>query len=194
MVHDWVMTALWSSFAVVALAEMGDKTQLVALTLASRYRRPWTVMLGILIATVLNHALAAGVGARAASALPRLWLGWTIGLGFIAFGFWALVPDRTASAKAPSRWGPLLTSAIVFFLAEMGDKTQLATLALGARFESAGAVTAGTTLGMLAADGLAVFMGDRLTAIVPMRMVRWLAAALFFAFGAAAILGRAALL
>jgi len=188
------MTGLWISFAVVALAEMGDKTQLVALTLASRYRRPWTVMLGILVATVLNHALAASIGAHAASALPRSWLAWALGLSFIAFGFWTLVPDRAGSTAAPSRWGPLLTSAAVFFVAEMGDKTQLATLALGARFESTLAVTAGTTLGMLAADGLAVFAGERLTARVPMRVVRWLAAALFFAFGAAAILGRAAML
>jgi Ca2+/H+ antiporter, TMEM165/GDT1 family len=183
------MTALWSSFVVVALAEMGDKTQLVALTLASRYRRPWTVMLGILIATVVNHALAASVSVWVANALPRPWLGWIIGLGFIAFGFWALVPDRAGAQGPPPAWGPLLASAVVFFLAEMGDKTQLATVALGARFHSAAAVTCGTTLGMLAADGLAVLAGDRLIAIVPMRGVRWIAAALFFAFGAAAIAG-----
>jgi len=181
------MTALWSSFAVVALAEMGDKTQLVALTLASRYRRPWTVMLGILIATVVNHALAASVGVRIAEALPGSWLTWTLGLGFITCGFWALVPDRADMPGSQPRWGPLVTSAVIFFAAEMGDKTQLATLALGARFESTVAVTAGTTLGMLAADGLAVFVGDRLTALVSMRTVRWIAAALFFAFGAAAI-------
>jgi putative Ca2+/H+ antiporter (TMEM165/GDT1 family) len=183
------VTALWSSFAVVALAEMGDKTQLVALMLASRYRRPWTVMLGILIATAFNHVLAASVGVRLAEALPRSFLAWALGLVFIAFGFWALVPDRAGTRATESRWGPLLTSVLVFFLAEMGDKTQLATLALGAHFDSTVAVTAGTTLGMLAADGLAVFAGDRLTAIVPMRTIRWIAAALFFAFGAAAIAG-----
>ena len=176
---------------MVALAEMGDKTQLVALTLASRYRRPWTVMLGILIATVVNHAMAASAGVWTADALPRRWLGWVLGLGFIAFGLWTLVPDRAGARGTQSGWGPLVTSAVVFFLAEMGDKTQLATVALGARFGSAAAVTAGTTLGMLAADGLAVFAGDRLLAIVPMRGVRWIAAALFFAFGAAAIAGAA---
>jgi putative Ca2+/H+ antiporter (TMEM165/GDT1 family) len=181
------LTALWSSFAVVVLAEMGDKTQLVALMLASRYRRPWTVMLGILIATVVNHALAASVGVRVAAALPRAWLGWALGLGFIACGLWTLVPDRARPEGTAPRRGALLTTIAVFFLAEMGDKTQLATLALGARFHSAVAVTAGTTLGMLAADGLAVFAGDRLTAIVPIRIVRWIAAALFFAFGAATI-------
>jgi putative Ca2+/H+ antiporter (TMEM165/GDT1 family) len=181
------MTALWSSFVVVALAEMGDKTQLLALTLASRYRRPWTVMLGILIATVTNHALASSIGVRVADTLPRSWLSWILGLGFIAFGFWTLVPDRAGTPAARPGWGPLMTTAVVFFVAEMGDKTQLATVALGARFESTAAVTAGTTLGMLVSDGLAVFAGNRLTAIVPMRTVRWIAAALFFAFGAAAI-------
>ena len=183
------MIALWSSFIVVALAEMGDKTQLVALTLAARYRRPWTVMLGILLATVVNHALAASLGGWVADVLPRSWLAWTLGLGFIAFGFWTLVPDGAAAPGGQPRRGPLLTSAVVFFVAEMGDKTQLATLALGARFDSTVMVTAGTTLGMLVADGLAVFAGDRLTAIVPMRTLRWIAAALFFAFGAIAIVG-----
>ncbi len=181
------MTALWTSFLVVALAEMGDKTQLVALTLASRYRRPWTVMLGILLATVANHALAASIGAHLAAALPRPWLGWILALGFIAFGLWTLVPDRADSDGVGGRWGPLVTSALVFFVAEMGDKTQLATVALGARFASTAAVTTGTTLGMLVADGLAVFAGDRLGTTVPMRQVRWAAAALFFAFGVAAI-------
>lgn len=188
------MTALWSSFLVVALAEMGDKTQLVALTLASRYRRPWTVMLGILIATVVNHALAASIGVRLAEALPRSWLAWALGLGFMAFGFWTLAPDRAGTQRAQAGWGPLLTSAAVFFVAEMGDKTQLATLVLGARFDSTVTVTTGTTLGMLAADGLAVFAGDRLTAIVPMRTVRWVAAAFFFALGAATIAGIARML
>jgi putative Ca2+/H+ antiporter (TMEM165/GDT1 family) len=181
------MIALWSSFVVVTLAEMGDKTQLLALTLASRYRRPWTVMLGILIATVVNHALASSIGVQAADMLPSRRLGWILGLGFIAFGIWALVPDRPRTTVAQRGWGPLLTTAAVFFVAEMGDKTQLATLALGARFDSTAMVTAGTTLGMLVADGLAVLAGDRLTAIMPMRLIRWIAAALFFAFGTAAI-------
>jgi putative Ca2+/H+ antiporter (TMEM165/GDT1 family) len=188
------MTALYVSFVVVALAEMGDKTQLVALTLASRYRRPGTVMLGILIATLVNHALAASIGGWMAEAVPRTLLAWTLGLGFIAFGFWTLVPDRAVTEGSQPSWGPLLTSTAVFFVAEMGDKTQLATMALGARFDSTAAVTAGTTLGMLVADGLAVFAGDRLTAIVSMRTVRWIAAGFFFAFGAVAIAGTAGML
>jgi putative Ca2+/H+ antiporter (TMEM165/GDT1 family) len=179
--------ALWSSFAVVALAEMGDKTQLLALALASRYRRPWTVMTGILIATLANHALAASVGVQAVRVIPPAWLAWIVGLGFIAFGCWILVPDRGGARPTASRFGPLATTAALFFIAEMGDKTQLATVALGAHFHSTIAVTAGTTAGMLLADGLAVAAGDRLTAYVPMRVVRWIAAALFFAFGVAAI-------
>jgi putative Ca2+/H+ antiporter (TMEM165/GDT1 family) len=184
--------ALWSSFAVVALAEMGDKTQLLALALASRYRRPWPVMTGILIATLANHALAASVGVQAVQLIPPAWLAWIVGLGFIAFGCWILVPDRADARPTASRFGPLATTAVLFFLAEIGDKTQLATVALGAHFHSTIAVTAGTTAGMLLADGLAVAAGDRLTAMAPMRVVRWIAAALFFAFGVAAIAAIAA--
>ena len=184
------MRALLSSFALVALAEMGDKTQLVALTLASRYRRPWTVMLGILIATVVNHGLASSLGVWLAGLASPTWLAWVLGLGFIGFGAWTLVPDRAPDPAAPARWGPLATSAVVFFAAEMGDKTQLVTVALGARFDSVAAVTAGTTLGMLAADGLAVLAGNRLGALAPMWVIRWVAAGLFFAFGAA-VLARA---
>ncbi len=181
------MSALWSSFLIVALAEMGDKTQLVALSLASWYRRPWVVLWGILIATLLNHALASALGAWLAGMVPVPTLGWILGLGFIAFGIWVLFPDRAEEPTERCGWGPLVTTTVVFFLAEMGDKTQLATMALGARFHSATLVTVGTTLGMLAADGLAVFAGTRLTHLVPMSRVRWIAAALFFAFGAVAL-------
>jgi putative Ca2+/H+ antiporter (TMEM165/GDT1 family) len=181
------MTALWSSFLVVALAEMGDKTQLIALALASWYRRPWTVMAGILIATLANHALASAAGVWVAGLLSPSALGWILGAGFIAFGIWTLVPDRVERAEAPRGWTPLVTTTVVFFLAEMGDKTQLATVALGARFRVALPVTAGTTLGMLAADALAVWAGARLHRAIPWTAVRWVAAALFFGFGAAAV-------
>jgi Ca2+/H+ antiporter, TMEM165/GDT1 family len=181
------MTALWSSFLLVALAEMGDKTQLVALSLASWYRRPWLVMSGILIATLMNHALASAFGAWLGALIPTATLGWILGLGFIAFGIWTLLPDRAPEGGRRHRWGALATTTIVFFLAEMGDKTQLATVALGARFHSTVLVTAGTTLGMLAADGLAVFAGARLAHVISMDRIRWIAAGLFFAFGAAAI-------
>jgi putative Ca2+/H+ antiporter (TMEM165/GDT1 family) len=172
---------------IVALAEMGDKTQLVAFSLASRYRRPWTVMLGILLATTVNHGLASSLGVWAAKQVPGSVLGWALGLGFIAFGVWTLFPDSVKERHAEGRWGVLASTAVVFFLAEMGDKTQLATVALGARFGAPVAVTAGTTLGMLAADGLAVFGGAYVSERVPMRFVRWSAATLFVLFGIAAI-------
>jgi Ca2+/H+ antiporter, TMEM165/GDT1 family len=181
------MFPLLSSFAVVALAEMGDKTQLLALVLGLRYRRPWTVMLGILLATVLNHALAATAGAWSAAWLGRRALGWVVGLGFIAFGVWTLVPDRAEAPSEQGRWGPLVTTAVLFFLAEMGDKTQLATLALGARFGAPAQVTVGTTLGMLAADGVAVAAGARFADRVPLAVFRRVAAVLFFALGLASL-------
>ena len=181
------MVALLSSFVVVALAEMGDKTQLVAFSLASRYRRPWVVMLGILVATTLNHALASSLGVWAAGAMPARALAWLLGLGFVTFGVWTLFPDRTDEPAERQGWGPLLATTVIFFLAEMGDKTQLATVALGARFAAPVTVTAGTTAGMLAADGLAVFAATRLGRLVPMTLVRRVAAALFFLFGAVAL-------
>ncbi len=182
------MTAFLVSFLVVALAEMGDKTQLIAFSLASRFRRPWTVMGGILIATVVNHALASSLGAWVGSQLSERALGWTLGLAFLAFGVWTLVPDTAGEPKHRGRWGPLVSTTVVFFFAEMGDKTQLATVALGARFASPAVVTAGTTLGMLVADGLAVLAGTRLAAVLPVTAARRIAALLFLLFGAAAIL------
>jgi Ca2+/H+ antiporter, TMEM165/GDT1 family len=183
------MTALWSSFAVVALAEMGDKTQLIAFSLATRYRRPWTVMLGILLATLLNHALAASAGVWLSRLIPTAALAVILGLTFIGFGFWTLVPDKVEEPREHIGWTPLASTAAIFFLAEMGDKTQLATVALGARYASTALVTTGTTLGMLAADGLAVFAAAKLDRAVPMRWLRLVAAGLFFLFGMAALLG-----
>src|SRR5262245_51907285 len=159
---------------------MGDKTQLIALSLAARYRRPWSVLGGVFIATLVNHALAASVGVWVASLMSPMVLGWLLGIGFIAFGVWALFPDRAERSEEGGGWGPLVTTAVVFFLAEIGDKTQLATIALGARFHSTVGVTAGTTAGMLVADGLAIFGGAWLTRIIPMARIRLIAAALFF--------------
>jgi putative Ca2+/H+ antiporter (TMEM165/GDT1 family) len=181
------MTALLSSFLVVALAEMGDRTQLIALILGLRYRRPWTVLAGILLATVVNHALASALGVWGGAALDGRVLGWILGLGFIAFGVWTLFPDRAEAPAGGQRWGPLLSTTVIFFFAEMGDKTQLATLALGARFSSTLVVTAGTTAGMLVADGVAVFAGARFSERIPLRLFRRVAAALFFLFGLASI-------
>jgi putative Ca2+/H+ antiporter (TMEM165/GDT1 family) len=178
-----------SSFALVALSEMGDKTQLLAFSLATRFRRPWVVMAGILAATVLNHALASSAGTWVSvHVAPRAMSG-ILAATFIAFGLWTLKPDTLDERGGPDRFGPLLTTTVLFFLAEMGDKTQLATVALAARYRSVVVVTAGTTLGMLAADGLAVFLGERFASSVPMRWLRYAAAAGFFAFGAVSLWG-----
>jgi putative Ca2+/H+ antiporter (TMEM165/GDT1 family) len=181
------LESIASSFLLVAASEMGDKTQLLAFSLAARYRRPWTVMGGILLATVLNHALAATVGSWIAAQVPPRTMAAVLGFTFIAFGLWTLKPDTLDEARAPDRFGPFLTTTVLFFLAEMGDKTQLATVALAARYGSVVAVTVGTTAGMLVADGLAVLLGEKLAARVQMRWVRVAAATLFFAFGAVAI-------
>ena len=179
------LEAILSSFFLVAVSEMGDKTQLLAFSLASKYRRPWVVMGGILAATLLNHALASSVGTWVSVRVPPRVMATILAATFVAFGLWTLKPDTLEEDARPDRFGPFLTTAILFFLAEMGDKTQLATIALAARFQSVPLVTAGTTLGMLASDGIAVFLGDRLAARAPMRWIRIGAAGLFFAFGAA---------
>jgi putative Ca2+/H+ antiporter (TMEM165/GDT1 family) len=178
------VSAIASSFALVAASEMGDKTQLLAFSLASRFRKPWTVMAGILVATIANHALASTAGAWIAAHVSVRLMAGVLAAGFFAFGLWTLRPDSLEGADKPSRFGPFLTTTLLFFLAEMGDKTQLATVALAARYQAAVSVTIGTTLGMLAADGLAVFLGDRLAGKVQGRWVRIVAASLFFVFGA----------
>jgi putative Ca2+/H+ antiporter (TMEM165/GDT1 family) len=176
--------ALGSSFALVAASEMGDKTQLLAFSLAGKFRRPWVVMAGILVATVANHTLASTVGVLIAARISTRTMAAILAATFIVFGLWTLRPDTLDEKEKPSRFGPFLTTVVLFFLAEMGDKTQLATVALGARYHDLVAVTMGTTAGMLAADGLAVALGDRLAARVQGRWVRIAAATLFFAFGA----------
>jgi putative Ca2+/H+ antiporter (TMEM165/GDT1 family) len=179
--------AVVSSFALVAASEMGDKTQLLAFSLAGRFRRPWTVMAGILVATLANHALASSLGAWISLHVPTRVMAGILAATFFGFGLWTLRPDSLEGADRPSRFGPFLTTAVLFFLAEMGDKTQLATVALAARFQSAVMVTIGTTLGMMVSDGLAVFLGDRLASRVQGRWLRRVAAGLFFAFGALSV-------
>jgi putative Ca2+/H+ antiporter (TMEM165/GDT1 family) len=176
--------ALGSSFALVAASEMGDKTQLLAFSLAGKFRRPWVVMAGILVATVANHSLASTVGVLIAARVSTRVMAAILAATFIVFGLWTLRPDTLDENEKPSRFGPFLTTVVLFFLAEMGDKTQLATVALGARYHDVVAVTMGTTAGMLVADGLAVALGDRLASRVQGRWVRIAAATLFFAFGA----------
>jgi putative Ca2+/H+ antiporter (TMEM165/GDT1 family) len=177
--------AVFSSFALVAVSEIGDKTQLLAFSLAGRFRRPWVVMAGILVATVANHALAATVGVQVAARIPPRALALGLAVTFAVFGLWTLRPDSLDADEKPSRFGPFVTTVVLFFLAEMGDKTQLATVALAARHHAAGSVTLGTTAGMMLADGLAVALGDRLAARAQSRVVRVGAALLFFAFAVA---------
>ena len=178
------MNVIVSSFLLVAAAEMGDKTQLLAFALASRFRRPWTVMAGILAATVVNHLGAAALGSWISDRISPRWMAAVLAVCFLAFAVWMLIPDK-AEEQREAAYGPFLTTAVLFFLAEMGDKTQLATVALGARYHATVLVTIGTTLGMLVSDGLAVFLGDRLATRVQARWVRWVGAALFFAFAVA---------
>ncbi len=175
---------LASSFALVALSEMGDKTQLLAFSLAAKFKQPWMIMAGILVATLANHALASSLGGWiSANVDPRL-MAIILAITFFAFGIWTLKPDTHEDSGEAPKYGAFVTTTILFFLAEMGDKTQLATVALAARFQSVILVTAGTTLGMMVADGLAVLLGDRLAHRAQSRWLRWAAASIFFLFGA----------
>lgn len=175
---------------VVVLAEIGDKTQLLAFLLAARFRRPWPIILGILVATLLNHALAGALGVWLTSLLTDDALRWLLGLGFLAMAAWILVPDRLdADEGALARHGVFLSTLIAFFLAEMGDKTQIATVALAAHYDALVAVVAGTTLGMLLANVPAVLLGDRLAGRLPVRSVHAVAAAVFALLGVATLAG-----
>jgi putative Ca2+/H+ antiporter (TMEM165/GDT1 family) len=172
------------STGVVALGEMGDKTQLLAMLLAVKFRRPVPIILGILVATLVNHATAGLVGAWVAHALGPDILRWVIGLSFIAMAGWILVPDKIDDdVPRAQRFGAFGTTVITFFLAEMGDKTQIATVALAARYSDLVAVVAGTTLGMMLADVPAVFLGETIAKKVSMRWVHAIAAVIFLALG-----------
>ncbi len=178
------MEAFFVSTGIVALGEVGDKTQLLALLLAARFRRPAPIVLGILVATLVNHTLAGLVGEAIARSLGPVVLRWGIGLTFLAMAMWAMVPDRLDDAPSGTqRLGVFGTTVLAFFLAEMGDKTQIATVALAARYADLPAVVAGTTLGMLLADVPAVLLGDVVARKVPMPLVRGTAAAIFALLG-----------
>jgi putative Ca2+/H+ antiporter (TMEM165/GDT1 family) len=183
------LEAVINSFLLVFAGEMGDKTQLLSLVLASRYKKPWTIMAGVLVATLVNHAMASWVGEVAASFLSPQALRWTLAIIFFAFAAWILVPDKEGEVKETGHFGAFVTTVISFFLAEMGDKTQLATIALGARYSSTVLVTLGTTAGMLASNALAIFLGHKLLARIPMKWVRAFASVLFVVFGIAVLMG-----
>lgn len=175
---------------VVALAEIGDKTQLLAFLLAAQFKKPLPIVLGILAATIANHLLAGLVGSWIPALLNPEVLRWVLGLSFLGMAVWILIPDSCDDDDAPVvRWGVFGTTLIAFFLAEMGDKTQVATVALAAHYQSVVAVVAGTTLGMLLADVPAVFLGERMVRAMPARAVHIVAALLFAALGVATLFG-----
>jgi putative Ca2+/H+ antiporter (TMEM165/GDT1 family) len=184
------MHAYLIATGLVALAEIGDKTQLLALLLAARFRRPVPIIGGIVLATAVNHTLAGAVGAWVISRLGADVLRWVLGVSFIAMATWTLVPDKVEEGSGNSRWGVFFTTVVSFFLAEMGDKTQIATVALAARFHSFVAVVLGTTTGLLLADIPAVLLGDRLTDQLPMGALRAVAAAAFAVLGVLTLLHR----
>lgn len=180
-----MIEAFLASTAVVALAEIGDKTMLLAIVLAARLRAPWQILAGIFVATIANHALAALVGKEVAGLIDAPWFRIAVALGFIAMAAWTLIPDMLDDDEDnfKERGNAFLTTLVVFFLVEMGDKTQIATIALGAQYQSVIVVAMGTTLGMMIANAPAVFLGDRLVARISMKLTRILAASLFLILG-----------
>lgn len=186
------MEAFLVATGIVALAEMGDKTQLLSLVLAARFRKPWPIVAGIFVATAVNHALAGAVGAWLTGLLGPDLLRWILGLSFIAMALWMLIPDKLDDEDTPrvSRWGVFGTTLVAFFLAEMGDKTQIATVMLAARFtEDYLWVVLGTTLGMMLANAPVVWLGERIVKKVPIRLVHGVSAVIFLGLGVAALVG-----
>jgi putative Ca2+/H+ antiporter (TMEM165/GDT1 family) len=185
------MEAFLVSTGVVALAEIGDKTQLLAFILAARFKKPLPIIAGIFCATILNHGLAGALGAWITTAVSPDVLRWVLGASFIGMAIWTLIPDKIEEeeTKVAGRFGVFGATLITFFLAEMGDKTQIATVAMAAHYANPVVVVVGTTLGMLIADVPAVFIGDRLASKIPMRLVHGIAAAIFAVLGVATLLG-----
>lgn len=186
------MEAFFVSTGIVALAEMGDKTQLLSLVLAAKFRRPIPIILGILVATLLNHAGAGAIGAWITTMLGENILRWVLGLGFLAMAAWIMVPDKLDEDDAKvdvSQHSIFVTTVIAFFLAEMGDKTQIATVALAAQYASLFWVVAGTTLGMMIANVPAVLVGDKMANKLPLNIVHGVAAVIFAVLGVLALLG-----
>lgn len=185
------MESLFISTGVVALAEMGDKTQLLAFILAARFKKPVPIILGILLATVVNHGLAGALGAWIMSTISPQVLRWVLGLSFLGMAVWTLIPDKIEEeeTQVAQKYGVFGATLITFFLAEMGDKTQIATVALAAHYAAPLMVVIGTTLGMLVADVPAVFVGDKLASKIPMKWVHGVAAGVFAVLGILTLMG-----
>ncbi len=178
------MDAFLVSTGLVALAETGDKTQLLAILLAARFRKPLPIILGILVATLANHAVAGAFGHWLADLVDPDIMRWVLGVSFLAMAVWALIPDHVDDLRAESgHWGVFATTLTAFFLAEMGDKTQIATVALAAQYQSLLAVVAGTTLGMMLANVPAVYLGERITRRIPIPLIHKIAALIFAVLG-----------
>jgi putative Ca2+/H+ antiporter (TMEM165/GDT1 family) len=188
------MESLLVSAGVVALAEIGDKTQLLAFILAARFKKPVPIILGILAATIVNHGLAGALGAWITHTVNPAILRWVLGLSFIGMAAWTMIPDEIEEeeTRVAKRFGVFGATLVTFFLAEMGDKTQIATVALAAHYGTPVVVVAGTTLGMLLADVPAVFIGDRLATKLPLKLVHTVAAAVFALLGVVTLLGAGA--
>ena len=186
-----MMESILVSTGVVALAEIGDKTQLLAFILAARFKKPLPIILGILVATVINHGLAGALGAWITSTISPEVLRWVLGASFIGMAIWTMIPDKIEEEETQiaQRFGIFGATFITFFLAEMGDKTQIATVAMAAHYTEPLMVVIGTTLGMLIADVPAVFAGDKLANKIPMKLVHSIAAAVFALLGVVTLLG-----
>ena len=185
------MEALLISTGVVALAEIGDKTQLLAFILAARFKKPWPIIAGIFCATILNHGLAGALGAWISSAISAETLRWVLGISFIGMAIWTLIPDKIEEeeTQVAKKWGVFGATLITFFLAEMGDKTQIATVALAVNYLEPVMVVIGTTLGMMIADVPAVFVANRFADKIPMKLVHSIAAGIFALLGILTLLG-----
>ena len=185
------MEAFLVSTGIVTLAEMGDKTQLLSLVLAARFRKPWPIILGIFVATLVNHGLAGAVGEWLHNLIGPDVMRWILGASFIAMAVWMLIPDKIdeGQVQAHSKWGVFGTTVIAFFLAEMGDKTQIATVMLAAQYQAFLWVVLGTTLGMMLANAPAVWLGDKLVQRIPLRVVHVTSACIFLVLGVGAIAG-----
>jgi len=185
------MESFWVSTGVVALAEMGDKTQLLAFLLAARFKRPVPIIAGIFLATIVNHGLAGALGVWITTTLSPQIMRWVLGISFLAMAAWTLIPDKIEDEESSmtTRFGVFGATLVTFFLAEMGDKTQVATLAMAAHYQDAWKVVAGTTLGMMIADVPAVFLGDKLSAKLSLKWLHAAAALVFAALGVATLMG-----
>lgn len=183
------MEAFLISTGLVAFAEIGDKTQLLAFLLAAKFRKPLPIIFGILVATVVNHGVAGALGAWIAAMLDQSTMRWILGVAFIAMAVWVMIPDKLDADARPLRFGVFGTTLVAFFFAEIGDKTQIATIALAAQYEAWLTVVIGTTLGMMIANVPAVLLGHRLADAMPVKLVHGIAALIFLALGIATLMG-----